>query len=179
VAVRCGDPEPVARALGLRTVLPANWASGLTEVESAGVFVTPVVDGWVLAVGRDLARIAHEPARIEAMLTLLGETFGAACWFATDEQAEFHGWARAERRELVRGYAFAGDDGHAWWHGDITEHEHRLNCFVDDPRDQSDDEVKWWPDRRTVLALAGAWSVDPSRLADRDLPAGVGCVGRL
>ncbi|MGK0265710.1 MAG: hypothetical protein ACI8UD_004375, partial [Planctomycetota bacterium] len=40
LAIRANDPEQVVRALQLRTVLPANWAAGLAQVATEGVFVT-------------------------------------------------------------------------------------------------------------------------------------------
>jgi hypothetical protein len=113
------------------------------------------------------------------MLSALGTAFGTAQWFVTDDANDRHGWAIAASGDLVRGYAFVGEHGHVWWHGDVTAAEHALGCFVDDPRDSSDDDVKWWPERRTVLALARAWSIDPSALHERDLPPSCGWLGRL
>lgn len=179
LAVRADDPAAVARALGLRTVLPANWSAGLAEVDTAGVFVAPPVDGWVLAVGRDLAAATRDPDRIAALLLPISAEFAEAQWFATDGTDDFHGWALAARRQLVRAYAYHGEVGHVLWHGEVTPAERGLACFVDDPRDRSDDDVKWWPDRRIVLALARAWSLDPDGLARPGLPAGSGYVGRL
>ena len=60
-----------------------------------------------------------------------------------------------------------------------TPQERALGCFVDDPRDRSDDEIKWWPDRRTVHALAAAWSLDPDTLAAHGAVRSTGAVGRL
>lgn len=172
------------RALGLRTVLPANWAAGLAEAQQEGVFVTPAIDGWVFAVGADLRpdrRVdgADVGAFVTPLLERLGAAFGGAAWFLTDATTERHGWALATRQELSRGYAFDGDLGHVFWHGDLTDAERELDCFVDDPRDTSDDEVKWWPDERTVLSLAAAWSIDPRRLAQRSSAESAGFLGRL
>ncbi|MBL8728131.1 MAG: hypothetical protein JNM25_06855 [Planctomycetes bacterium] len=170
----------MVRALGLRTVLPANWAAGLAEVQRQGVFVTPCVDGWVLAVGADLrADGADLGGFVTPLLERLGAAFGGAAWFLTDAAGERHGWALATRQALVRGYAYDGERGHVFWHGEVTAAEQELDCFVDDPRDNSDDEIKWWPDERVVLSLAAAWSLDPRRLAGRGGAPSVGCVGRL
>lgn len=180
VVVRASDPQPVVRALGLRTVLPANWASGLAEVRQAGVFVTPAIDGWVLAVGADLrAERGDVGAFVLPLLQRLGAAFGGAAWFLTDPGGERHGWALATRREVVRGYAYDGEHGHVFWLGDVTDAERELDCFVDDPRDQTDDAVKWWPDQLHVLGLAAAWSIDPRRLPERARGASAGWVGRL
>ena len=182
--MRADDAEQVARSLRLRTVLPANWLSGLGQAASEGVFVTPPVQGWVLVVGRDLAVTTQDPTELAALLPGLSEQYGKVLWFSTDEDRDVHGWAMAERGQLMRGYAYVEEHGHTFWHGDVTEAERELGCFLDDPRDHSDDEVKWWPDRRTVLALAKAWSIDPTTLDSAAAmhtgctPA-VGFVGRM
>lgn len=177
--VRSNDAAAVARALGLRTVLPANWAAGLAAARSQGVFVTPPVDGWVYAVGADLACDGADVGAVLApLLERLGAAFGGAAWFRCDGAAERHGWALATSDGLLRGYAYDGEHGPIWDRGDVTDAEHELGCFVDDPRDSSDDEVRWWPDERTVLDLAVAWSRDPRRLGEHATP-GVGWIGRL
>jgi len=163
----------------MRTVLPANWRSGLAEVAAEGAFATPSVRGWVLVVGRDLQALADDPDRLEATLTSLSEEFGDAAWFTTDDRSEVHGWALAERGEMRRGYLYNAEQGHAYWYGDVLAAERELDCFLDDPRDHSDDEIKWWPDRQIVCALAAAWSIDPSRLDQLGGGPGVGWVGRI
>lgn len=171
--------DGVVRALGLRTVQPANWRSGLAHARERGVFVTPALDGWVLAVGEDLRGDQQEDRLVPELLQRLSATFGKAAWFATHAQGERHGWALGERGELVRGYAFDGERGHVFWSGDVTDAERELNCFVDDPRDHSEDEVKWWPDERIVLAMAAAWSLDPRTLGERGRGVSAGWHGRL
>lgn len=173
------DPQALVRQLALRTVLPANWRAGLDEVQRQGVFVTPPVGGRVFAVGADLGlRASGDAERLAVLLERLSSTFGHAMWFTTDDVAEVHGWMSATRGQLERGYAFAGDAGHVFWHGDVTDAERELGCFVDDPRDTSDDEVKWWPDTRVVCAVASAWGLDPGRIEGAAAPA-VGYCGRL
>lgn len=173
------DPEAVARALGLRTVLPASWRAGLDEVREQGVFVTPAVGGWVFAVGRDVAVRTADPAETEAQLGALSSEFGEAFWFMADAERDVFGWARGERGRCLRAYAFAEEHGHYLWHGDVTPEEHELACFRDDPRDRSDDDVKWWPDEAVVCSLAGLWASDPTRIRPEAAPAGAGLLGRL
>jgi hypothetical protein len=167
----------VVRELRLRTVLPANWASGLSAARAEGVFVTPPLAGTVLATGADLA--AHELEDVVLpLLQRLSRAFGSAAWFQCDGEHDRFGWAIATAGEIVRAYAFCGERGHLAWIGDVTPQERALGCFVDDPRDSSDDDVKWWPDRAVVHALAAAWSLDPDTLAAH-AACGVGGVGRL
>ncbi len=167
--------------LGLRTVLPANWRAGLEEVRERGVFVTPPVDGWVFAVGRDLlANDGDDAALVAPLLEALSRKFGGATWFAAHADAERFGWAMAVGGSIARGYSFSGEAEPAWWVGEVTAAEAAAGCFVDDPRDHSDDEVKWWPDLAVVLRIASVWSLDPSRFGEAGLRTVPGCgfVGR-
>lgn len=163
--------------LALRTLLPANWQSGLEQAKAIGVFVSPPVAGHTLVVGSDLLALP-----LEAMLrhlAALSRRFGRAAWFHRDDDGERYGWALAEHGAVQRAYAFAGDQGDALWAGEVTDDERALGCFVDDPRDRSDDDVKWWPDARLVEALAARWSCDPQRLDCHATASSVGVVGRL
>lgn len=179
VAVRCDDGEEVVKALGLRTVCPANWAAGLDAVGHEGVFVTPSIDGYVLAVGSDFHGNGDYGAIVEPLLQRLSSTFEEAAWFVTHDEAEHHGWALARRGKLLRAYAYQEEDGEVLWQGEVTDVERALDCFVDDPRDRSDDGAKWWPDEATVLRIAARWTVDPSGIAARSLPLSCGWLGRL
>lgn len=166
------------RALGLRTVLPANWASGLGTAADSGVFVSPPVGGFVLAAGADLAAAWPPDEAVPPLLAELSRRFGRAAWFCRDANRERFGWAWAERGLLVRGYAYDGEHGHVFWHGDVTDDERALGCFVDDPRDHSHDEIKWWPDARLVTTLAARWSLDPARLGGDGAMPSLGFHGR-
>ncbi len=177
LAIRTGDDEAVLRTLALRTVLPANWRDGVAAARDAGVFVTPAIDGCVLVFGRDLA--ARGVDDVVPLLQRLAAAHGAAAWFLTDSDQDRHGWALAQTDRPLRAYAYDGEDGVVAWHGETTAVEHELGCFVDDPRDRSDDDVKWWPDRAVVHALAARWSIDPDRFAARAAERSVGWVGRL
>lgn len=179
ICVPRGDRDEVVRTLRLRTVLEANWRSGLGYARSEGVFVSPPVDGAVFAVGRDLARHATDPSRVRELLESLSQRFGTAYWFSTDQVRDVHGWAIAEGGELVRSYAYYEEHGHLFSHGELTAAERELGCFVDDPRDSSLDEIKWWPDRDVVRALARTWTIDPQSLVPGGGPPALGCLGRL
>ncbi len=177
--MRAEDPTAVARALALRTTLPANWQSGLADVRDVGTFVSPPVAGFVYVTGADVAGFGAVEQDVAPRLARLSAEFGFAAWFRSDDAADAYGWACARAGELARAYAFDGEHGAMAWDGEVDDAERALGCHVDDPRDRSDDAVKWWPDRRIVHALAAAWSVDPDALPQRGGAAGVGVVGRM
>ena len=88
------DSHAVVRALGLRTVLPANWAAGLAEVAALGTFVSPPVAGLVLVTGADLRRHSDPEQDLLPLLERLSRQFGTVCWFASDSDGDVHGWAQ-------------------------------------------------------------------------------------
>lgn len=178
-AVAADDAAAVAKALALRTVLPANWRAGLADARQVGTFVSPPVDGLVFVTGADVLALRDFDGDVAPRLECLAARFGEATWFCCDQEVERFGWARARGGEVRRGYAFAGEQGAVAWRGEVDDAERALGCHIDDPRDRSDDDVKWWPDRRIVHALAAAWSRDPDALSAGGAGCGVGVVGRM
>jgi hypothetical protein len=158
--------------------LPANWQAGLADARAAGVFVSPPVDGFVFVTGAEVMALDDVDGDIASRLVRLSADGGFAAWFRSDDVGDRYGWAFARDGEVVRAFAYAGERGPCAWLGEVDAAERQLGCHVDDPRDRSDDEVKWWPDRRIVHALAAAWSLDPDVLAGHAV-CGSGHVGRL
>ncbi len=169
------DVQQVARVLGLRTAMPANWATGLAGA-ATGLFVG-VRGEFVCAVGRDAWR-DQVFADIAAALERLSRVAGRACWFGIDADGERFGWALARAGALQRAFCWDGTaDAIVWDDGACTVAEAELGFFVDDPRDGSDDPIKWWPTVGDVLALAARWSIDPRRVASGEAAA-TGLLGR-
>ncbi|MGE3171916.1 MAG: hypothetical protein AB7O97_04770 [Planctomycetota bacterium] len=160
-AVRGADGDRVARALGLRTAVPADWSRGAAGAAD-GLFVAPL-GRFVVAVGVD-AWHRGELDAVAAALRTLSQQVGDAAWFGIDERAERFGWALARGGRLERAFCYCGD-AHAvlWDEGEVTVAEDRLGFFVDDPRDQTEDPLKWWPTAADVRRLAAIWGVDPVR----------------
>ena len=177
-AVRSDDPHAVARALGVRTAMPASWCAGLTRAVDEGIFVTPSVDGWVFAVGVDAFQ-RGDCQQVSEALQRLGAACGPAFWFATHARVDVHGWACADGQRLVRAYLYEGDQPRVVWdEGDKTPTEQQLGYFEDDPRDTSDDDIKWWPTPADVMRLAKTWTLDPCALGSK-ASLGTGHLGRL
>ncbi len=168
----------MVEALRLRTVVPSNWSTGLPIAVQQGLFVTPAVDGWVFAVGVDAFQRGSTESVGQA-LQRLAATCGPAFWFATHAHHDVHGWACSDGSRIVRAYLYEGSDPRVLWdEGVTTPAEAELDFFVEDPRDTSDEDIKWWPTPADVLALAERWTVHPCSL-DRHTTPGVGWFGRL
>lgn len=171
-AVATDDVRGAARALQLRTATPVEAGDGPARA-AEGVFVF-AVEGFVCAVGED-AWQRGDFAVIEAALERLSREYGDATWFCVDARSSRFGWAAARGGALHRAWCGDGDEDRVLWQfGDPTVAESELGFFVDDPRDATDDEHKWWPVAADVRALARRWSKDPAA----SLAAAQGLAGR-
>lgn len=157
--VATDDVRGAARALQLRTALPTGAGDGPARA-AEGMFVF-ATGGFVCAVGED-AWQRGDLAAIEGALERLSRAFGDATWFCVDARSSRFGWAAARGGSLQRAWCGDGDEERVLWQfGEPTVAERELGFFVDDPRDATDDEHKWWPVADDVLALARRWSTAP------------------
>ena len=170
LAVRASEPEVVAKALELKNVRPATWPEGLATAygSATALFVTPVLDGWVLAAGAagfpDGAQDLSEATRkLSASLTTV--SFG----FATHRVVELQSWVRADRGQVVRAFSFLGESGETLLDvGPRLPEEAGIDFDLDLPNVSEND----------VIRLAGAWSIDPTTLSTH-APTPPGLVGEL
>lgn len=189
LAVRSSDSAAVASSLGLEEVVPCNWSSGYKTIYSYSenqVFVTPPIDGWVLAAGWAMPD-PSDPARLpvwRGLMTRLSETFGETQFFANHRVSSYTAWSRYVNGREVRLFARADDP--IFDLGELTPEEHDLGLHFFDPDSSEAEEESYWqrtdlkdPEEEDVLALAGRWSVNPGAFEDRDLPPSAGLAGRL
>lgn len=189
IAVPATSTEEVAAALGLEEVVPCNWRSGYQAVYSypgTHIFVTPPLDGWVLAAGWALPGPGN-PSALESwqdLMSRLSETFGEAQFFANHRVSSYTAWARYRNGRVERLFAQGDDPLHDL--GWQTPEEEELGFRFFEPNSPEAEEEGYWdredlrsPDESDVMALAERWSLDPSRLGERDLPPSTGLAGRL
>ena len=169
LALRSESPVDVADALGLAGVHRATWSGGIGEAHrsAAGtVFVTPAVDGWVLALGP----FGNGWGRTED-LAALSRRFGEAQLFSTHRVSGYDEWQRWQEGAPVRRYAFA--DGEVLLDEGEREgaDEHVVTAAELDASEDDDFEDIRLPDEEMTIAKAREWSVDPTTLDVRhDLP---------
>lgn len=152
LAVRGGEATAVRAALGLRDLGPVTWRAGvdLAYLTEDRVVVTPPLDGWLLVTGRWLWSASPS---VTALSAELGTEVHR---YSTHRGLERHEWERADRGDLVRGFAYDGASGEVVrWIGDP------------DPAEPLRDDQDALVGESDVLRLAGVWSVDPSRLDGR------------
>ena len=171
LCVRSEDPQAVMAALGLYGV-PCGWTAGLERGRKDGaVFVSPVLDDFVLVIGW----ITEELDELAA----LAEKFPEMQYYASHRVVEYCAWASFRAGELFRAYAYVGDQGEVPWdEGALTPEETALGG---ESFPRQDEEPDWdsieYPNEETVLSLAAAWGIDPT-FSKKQYPASVGWLCR-
>ena len=175
LALRCPSPEEAAAGLGLAPGIPANWETGLACVwEEGRIFLSPCLDGYVLAIGVDALDERREA------LARLAARFPQVQFFGTHRVAEYHCWARYGGGALERGYCYVGERGEVTWdEGAMTQAERTLG-FEAFPKGGDGADADAFPGEEDVLRLAAAWGVDPL-FREKTYPPGVGlvCAARI
>ena len=185
LAVPGYKPSEVIAALRLAEVEPANWTAGLTQAYSTEdkVFVSPVLDGWVLVIGKTLWRKAdmNRSAENIGWLKDIGRMFGNACFFSSMKGLGNHGWVGIRDGEIVRAYGYSGElQELIWLVGEPTEEEVAINPgFAAEMQERREGDFRpIVPDEKMVLELAASWSIDPT-FAGKQYPMDFGFLGRV
>lgn len=157
IAVSSQDGLAVAQSLGLNQIEACSWAAGIQKAyDLRGVFITPPILGWTIAVG------AVPDIEGELLLKNLESTskdFHKAFYFGTHRVVEYQAWAIAEEGKLLRVFAWLGDRGEFPYDlGERTTEEIEMETGVKD--------FGCAPDEETVLELAARWVLDPRELEE-------------
>ena len=154
IAVPSTDWQALVECLKLQQVERCSWTKGFQRAYEKydGVFVTPPVGGWTLALGR-LPEAAVELAEFIAFLEMLSDKFGKAYYFGTHRVAGYHVWAVAEQGAMKRVFGYGNDFVDI---GERTPEERELGIGVNDG--------EHWPDEEDVLNMAARWVLDPRDL---------------
>jgi len=141
IAVRA-DAAAVASTLGVQSPSACSIRDGLerTAADNRLVFVSPSIDGFVLAVARGLGRD-------EMQLASVSTAFGEAQAFYCDGKRESYGWGRSVAGKVVR--AVGWNQGEIATDGEATAGE---------PTDLTDLA------EMDVATVAANWSVAPGAL---------------
>ena len=168
LAVKCEDPHRLMEVLGLQNSRPANWTTGLARAGWLGqVFVSPALDGYVLAVGLWAEDLKDVPGRMERLV----DSFPEVQLFGTQRISDYHYWTKYIDGKVARNYIYQ-DAETSWVEGDLTPEELALgfDCFPG-----TDRESEHFPGEEDVLDIAAAWGVDP-RFQKKTYPPSVGWV---
>ncbi|HVZ73893.1 MAG TPA: hypothetical protein VHJ20_16050 [Polyangia bacterium] len=169
----------VAAALGLKEVAPSSWEAGVAGAYAGRVFVTPPIDGWVLATSArfpDAGGGGHEDSATP-MLEQLSKRFGEVQYFGSYDEIGWSAWARFRDGTPVRKFSFLGaQDVVLWNEGAPTPEEHELGLAFGKQRAATDGGGL---DATSVFAVARKWSVDPAAIQSRHLGPSLGVSGTM
>ncbi len=172
LAIRTEDTKAAAEALRVTDAHAASWAEGIdatygAERGRAPVFLTPVVDGWTLAVlGR--GELFEDDGTGGGALDLpsLSRRFGEVQKFATHRVVEYQEWQRWVNGWPVRRYCWIGEsDEIRFDEGEPISAEGNLLRATDLDGDW---DAFDFADEETVMAVAAEWSINPTTLDERD-----------
>ncbi|HEX9517015.1 MAG TPA: hypothetical protein VF940_12675 [Streptosporangiaceae bacterium] len=172
LAILTEDTEAAAEALRVIDAHVASWAEGIDAAYEADqgrppVFVTPVVDGWTLAVLSGSKLFEDDGLGGGALdLASLSRRFGEVQKFATHRVVEYQEWQRWVNGSLVRRYCWIGESGEIRFdEGEPISAEGNLLRAADLGGDW---EAFDFADEETVMAVAAEWSINPTTLDERD-----------
>jgi hypothetical protein len=183
-AVRSDDMNAVAKAIELQQPEQVNWQYGIWhahEYNDYQTFVTPPVQGWVLAVGMPI--VWDIDSHADERLVGLSKQFGEAQLFGSVRTSDAYLWARAVDGKLVRFFYYA-DGEQRREIGDIADAEKEVGVKFFDASSPESRQPGYWqrkdltfPDERYVLKIAAKWSIDPSKLYEMGLVGSLGLLG--
>ncbi len=184
LAIRSQNIDVVQETLGLENPTACSWMEGLTEAVSDNrLFVSPPVRGWILVFGPHLPRPSDDVDDCFRFLSRLSKEIGEVQFFCGDAVTYEHSWARLVDGTVVRAYAWAQEA--IWNQGILSEAEKRTGMVTYGYGEAPDSHFLGAQDRfrsntEKIFALAGQWSVDPSRVTQEDLmSSGLGLSGSL
>ena len=162
-AVKCYDNELVAEALFDEEYKSCDWVEGTIRAYTRqGIFVLPVIKGWVLVHGLALPQPDQYVyfQTTENFLNKLSARFGEAQFFASHRVVGLYCWARSRDGYLSRLYMMM--EGEETMTGMPSTIEENLGYGEEE-----------------VLKVAEAWSINPSNLASFTNLAASGFYGSL
>ncbi len=174
ICVKCDSSERVIDELCLKNAAYANWEVGLSQTRDR-VFVSPPLDGYVLAVGYDTFGEFSVDGELKALRAIAARFDEIQC-YASHRVSDFYAWSKFVNGELVRGYVWNGGEGKVYLNeGELTPEEENLgfDSFIE----SNDDDWKnvEFPDEESVIEIADAWGIDPL-FEDNDYPEALGYV---
>lgn len=186
IAVKTDKKKRIAEILELKNIEASNWKSGIDSAYNDGIFITPLIGQWTIAVGVKLSNGQLEDInKLERILNKLSSEFGEAQSFGTHRVVEYHHWIKSVNGIITRTYSYIGESGeNLKVFGELTKPEIGLNLFNSLSKEAESD--KYWEredldyaDEELVMKIAENWSVNPTKLTERkDIKKELGLIGK-
>ncbi len=176
IAVKTNDKNEIAKILELKDIQACNWESGIENAYDDMVFITPQIGEWTIAVGRGLLPGDSKESieKLEIILNKLSSKFGEAQFFGSHRIVDFYNWMKSTNGKIDRIYSYSGYYGeNIKIYGEPTEVEKNLklyNSFLEEANTDEylEQEDLVYPGEDLFLEIAESWSINPSKLSERD-----------
>lgn len=187
IAIKTDNKERIAEILELKNIQSSNWKSGIETAYNDGIYITPLIGQWTLAVGMKLVNDGNleNINQLEKTLNKLSSEFGEAQSFGTHRVVEYHHWIKSINGKITRTYSYIGERGeNIKVFGELTEPEIGLNLINTFSKEAESD--KYWEredlvfaDEEIVMKIAENWSINPTKLTERkDIKNELGLIGK-
>lgn len=175
LCVKANSSEEVIEKLGLKNAEHTNWEFGLSQVRDR-VFVSPPLDGYVLAVGYETFGIMPDVDEELEALKAIAVKFDEVQCYSSSRISDFYVWAKFVKGQLIRGYGWNGGEGMVYLNeGELTPQELSLGFGKFIQNDDDDWDSVEFPDEESVVEIAAEWGVDPL-FNDSDYPDAFGYI---
>jgi len=182
LAIKSNSKEKVADFLKLKDIKESNWEDGVKFGYNKGVFVTPEINGWILALGVDISDL--ETQETKEFLVKASKEFQECQIFLTNRIVEYHFWGLARNGKIERLYSYLGEtQENTIIEGEPTTIEKKYN-LVNSFSDETKKDGYWkkedieFVNEITVMAIAESWSVNPTKIEALKNIKGIGLIGK-
>ena len=175
-AIKTSNRKRLLELLKLKNQTDCSWFVGLNDAKKNILYVTPQIGEWILICGEKFLNAVDEKQNkiIKDILIKFSDEFGEVNFFATNRIIEYHCWIKAVDNIIVREYSYLGEKGtNLFVNGtetNIEKNYNLINTFTHDFRAsyQNDLSDKNIPNEEIVMQIAENWSIDPTKIEDRD-----------
>ncbi|MDE7400287.1 MAG: hypothetical protein K2N06_12280 [Oscillospiraceae bacterium] len=169
LCVKADSPEEVIQKLGLKNPSACGWKDAMNRIKEPNceeVFVTPVFDGYVLAINWGIDVVARNLRALDEAAA----KFSELQYFSDIGVVDLFEWVKYVNGQMVRGYSWLSESGELILNsGEPTPEEVNLgytNLIPDNDADWDDYEL---PGEEMPVEIAAAWGIDP-RTVDKYPP---------
>jgi len=180
-AIKSDNLQIVQSALCMHNPIPCSWEEGMSRAHRQKLFVSPPVNGWILAVGSNLPDPGEDVDETFHFIVDLSRKLGEVQFFSVNRIFHHHAWVKANQSRILRAYAWAGTT--LWNQGPKTHAEIalRLKCCdycQEEPRLFAAHELMRANTEKVPL-LAARWSIDPTAINAARLEKSQGIAGEF
>jgi hypothetical protein len=181
LAIKSNNLQIVQSALCMHNPIPCSWEEGMSRAQRQKLFITPPINGWILAVGASLPDPHEDVDESFHLIVDLSRKLGEVQFFSTNRILHHHAWVKADQGRIRRAYAWAGTT--LWNEGPKTHAEIALGlkCFdycQEQPRMFAAHELLRANTEKVPL-LAARWSIDPTAINTARIERSRGIAGEF